>query len=216
MRVVHPFPQAARARLDAGFLDPRYPGWRRQMGLPPAEHPGADYNLSGTAGDGDLGYPVVAVAEGVVTHVKAHRVWGWIVLIEHPRLADLLGYPRLFSQYAHLLHPCVEEGQSIWAGEPIGSVGKGDPARPFAAHLHFEIRQANIPADHWPGSNKAAIQRDYLDPEAFLKRHMAYERRFIRQGLLLWLPSGKRTVSGETIINLEDDALAQVRIKTNL
>lgn len=45
---------------------------------------------------------------------------------------------------------------------------------------------------------------------------MAPERRFTRKGLVLWLPSGKRSVPGETVINLEDDALAQVRINQEL
>jgi murein DD-endopeptidase MepM/ murein hydrolase activator NlpD len=133
-------------------------------------------------------------------------------MIEHPRLAGMLGYPKLFSQYAHLLHPCVEEGKSIWAGEPVGSIGKGDPSRPFAAHLHFEIRRAALPPDHWPGSNKAAIQRDYLDPEVFLKRYMAYERRYIRDGAMLYLPGGSCSVPGEVVVNLDDPSLAHVRM----
>jgi murein DD-endopeptidase MepM/ murein hydrolase activator NlpD len=209
MRIVHPFPQPVRARIDAGFLDPRYPAWRRQMGLPPAEHPGVDFNLTGTSGDGDLGYPVVAVADGVVAHAGIHRVWGQIVLIRHPALG-------LWTQYAHLLHIAVDEGQTVWAGEPVGSVGKGDPRAPFLAHLHFEIRKRALPADNWPGMDQSAIKEGYLDPGEWLKQHMATERRFTRQGLVLWLPSGKRSVPSKTVINLEDDALAQVRINQEL
>lgn len=214
MRVVHPFAQADRARLDAAFLDPNYPKWRRQAGLSPAEHPGIDINLAGTSGDADLGYPVVAVAEGEIAHVGQHRVWGWIVLIEHPRLARSLGYFRLFTQYAHLLHVAVSKGQYVWPGEPVGSVGKGDPARPFAAHLHFEVRKADLPADYWPGSDKAAIQRNYLDPEGFLRRYMAYERRYMRDGAMLYLPGGSRSVPGEVTVNLDDPSLARIRLNT--
>jgi murein DD-endopeptidase MepM/ murein hydrolase activator NlpD len=209
MRVVHPFPQAARARLDAGFLDSRYPEWRRKAGLSPAEHPGVDYNLANTSGDDDLGYPVVAIADGIVLHARWHRVWGNIVLVWHATLG-------ISSQYAHLHQVCVSEGQSIWAGEPVGSIGKGDPRNPFLAHLHFEIRKRTLPADHWPGMNKAAILEAYLDPEKWLLENMSPARRFTRQGLVLWQPSGRRSVPGETVINLEDDALAQVRIKNNL
>lgn len=209
MRIVHPFPQPARARMDAGFLDPRYPNWRRSAGLAPAEHPGIDLNLSGTSGDADLGYPVVAIADGTVTHAASHRVWGNVVLIHHPALG-------IWSQYAHLHRVCVEKGQRIWAGEPVGSVGKGDPRAPFLAHLHFEIRKADLPADNWPGMNRNAIKEGYIDPDKWLATHMAPERRFTRQGLILWLSSGKRSVPGETVVNLEDDTLAQVRISKEL
>lgn len=209
MRIVHPLPQPARARVDAGFLDPRYPQWRRQAGLSPAEHPGIDINLAGTSGDGDLGYPVVAVADGLVLHAQWHRVWGNIVLLWHAALG-------VSSQYAHLHQICVYEGQTVWAGEPVGSIGKGDPRAPFMAHLHFEIRKRALPANNWPGMNQSAIKEGYLDPEEWLKQHMATERRFTRKGLVLWLPSGKSSVPGETVINLEDDALAQVRINQEL
>jgi len=64
--------------------------------------------------------------------------------------------------------------------------------------------------------DRSAIKEGYLDPEIWLKANTATERRFTRQGLVLWLPSGKRSVPGETILNLEDDALAQVRINQEL
>ncbi|AZF88268.1 peptidase M23 [Meiothermus phage MMP17] len=204
MRIVHPFPQPARARVDAGFLDPRYPQWRRAAGLAPAEHTGVDYNLVGTSGDADLGYPVVAMADGIVRHARAHRIWGNIVLLEHPQLG-------LWSQYAHLYQLAVDAGQEIWAGEPLGSIGRGDPRAPFLAHLHFEIRTRPLPADNWPGMNKTAIKEGYLDPETWLKQHMATERRFTRQGLVLWLPDGKHSMPGKTIVNLDDPTLVHVR-----
>lgn len=216
MRVVHPFPQPARARVDAGFLDPHYPAWRRQAGLPPAEHPGVDYNLVDTSGDGDLGYPVVAIADGIVRHAASHRVWGNIVLLEHPELARALGMDYLASMYAHLCQVAVSEGQRIWAGEPVGGVGKGDPRTPFLAHLHFELRRRVLPPDNWPGMDRKAIQEGYLDPQQWLKEHQATERRFTRRGLVLWLPSGRRSVPGETVVNLDDPALAQVRIGAEL
>lgn len=209
MRIVHPFPQPNRARIDAGFLDPRYPAWRRSAGLPPAEHPGADFNLTGTSGDADLGYPVVAVADGLVVHAAFHRVWGNIVLIHHAALG-------ISSQYAHLHQVCVAEGQSIWAGEPVGSIGKGDPRNPLLAHLHFEIRKRARPADYWPGMNRAEILEAYLDPEKWLRENMATARRFTRSRLVLWLPSGRHIADGDTIVNLESDAMAQVRVGREL
>ena len=180
MRVVWPLPPSKEAnRIDAGFLDPGYPAARKRMGLSPDEHPGVDINLTGTSGDGDLRYPVVAVAPGRVVHAKSHRVWGKIVLVESPDwVAAALGYPYLAFQYAHLRDILVKEGDYVYPGEPIGTIGKGDPARPFLAHLHFEVRGTKLPADHWPRTREA-ITGKYLDPVAFLQKHADYKRRYV-------------------------------------
>lgn len=206
MRVVHPFPEPARARVDVGFLDPAYPAWRRRNNIPPAEHPGLDLNLVGTAGNEDLGYPVVAIADGVVAAARTYPVWGNIVLIEHPELAEHLGMPYLASQYAHLAHMCVAPGQRVWAGEPVGSIGRGDRRRPYLAHLHFEVRRAKLPADNWYASDKAAILRDYLDPAVFLAERDA-DRRFRRARSRLYGTPG----SGAVVINLSDPYVAHIR-----
>lgn len=209
MRITHPFPQPARARVDAKFLDPRYPGWRRAMGLPPDEHPGVDYNLEGTHGDGDLGYPVVAVAEGTVVHAAFHRVWGNVVLLEHPHLG-------LWSQYAHLCQIAVSEGQRVWAGEPVGGIGKGDPAKPFAAHLHFELRRQFLPPDNWPGPDRAAIERGYLNPELWLTQNMSPERRFERASAILWTPTRRRQIPGPAVVNLSSPEVVHVRLNVEV
>ena len=210
MRVVHPFRNPTRARVDAGFLDPRYPDWRRKAGLPPAEHPGVDYNLVGTSGDQDYGYPVVAVAMGRVVHARTHRVWGNVVLIEHPTLAQLLGLPYLATQYAHLAFVAVEEGDVVLAGEAIGSVGKGDPRAPFLAHLHFEVRRKPLPPDYWPGMNRKAIEEGYLDPVAFLATHAEPEHRYWFPAGTLHSPKGRWTTQKAVVVNLSKLDLAQV------
>jgi len=207
MRVLHAFPQPGRARVDVTFLDPSYPEWRRRNGMTPDEHPGVDLNVVGTYGDGDLGYPIVAIADGVVLAAQPYPVWGNIVLIEHPELAEALSMRYLASQYAHLAHICVSPGQRIWAGEPIGSIGKGDPRRPFLAHLHFEVRRAKLPADNWYGRNRDAIARDYLDPLAFLQQHMDATRRFARRSSRLYGNPGV----GPVVVNLEDAHIAHIR-----
>lgn len=193
--------------MDAAFLDPAYPRWRQNAGLPPAEHPGADMNLQGTAGDGDLGYPVVAVAEGRVVHARAHRVWGQIILLEH----DLPGLGKFWTQYAHLLFAVVREGDWVMAGEPVGSIGKGDPLRPFAAHLHFEVRRSPIPPDAWPGTNRAYIQEHYLDPVAFIRQNYAPARRFYRVRGVFWTPA-RQEVEG-VVVNLEEPDRVQVAVR---
>lgn len=208
MRVIWPLPPSPdRNRVDAGFLDPRYPEWRKAQGLAPHQHPGVDLNLSGTSGDADLGYPVVAVAEGRVVHSAFHRVWGHVVLLEH----DLPGLGRFWTQYAHLLFRVAREGDYLFAGEPVGTVGKGDPARPYLAHLHFEVRRAPLEADFWPGSNVDLIREKYLDPEAFLKAHYAPARRFYRVRGVFWTPA-RQEVEG-VVVNLEEPDRVQVAVR---
>lgn len=216
MRVVHPFRYPEVARVDAGFLDPNYPAWRRKAGLAPAEHPGVDFNLVGTSGDGDYGYPVVAMASGRVVHARSHRVWGNIVLVEHDELARALGMRYLASQYAHLAFISVREGEVVLAGEPVGSIGKGDPRNPFLAHLHFELRQAPLPADHWPGMARQSILASYLDPVAFLKAHLAPELRFTYPAARFYFPGGVWTTKGEVVVNLTRPDLAQIGLKEPL
>jgi murein DD-endopeptidase MepM/ murein hydrolase activator NlpD len=208
MRVVWPLPPGKEAnRIDAGFLDPGYPAARRRMGLAPDEHPGIDVNLTGTSGDGDLRYPVVAVAPGKVVHAKRHRVWGNIVLVESPDwVASALGYPYLAFQYAHLHDVLVKEGDYVYPGEPIGTVGKGDPARPFLAHLHFEVRVARLPADHWPRTREAITGR-YLDPVAFLEKHTDYRRRYAFPAARL-VPDASAKL---WIVNIDDPARVWLR-----
>lgn len=179
------------------------------MGLSPDEHPGVDINLSGTSGDGDLRYPVVAVLPGRVLHAGRHRVWGNIVLVEHPPLvARAFGYSYLATQYAHLNDVLVGEGDTIYPGEPLGTVGKGDPLRPFLAHLHFEVRIKPMAPDYWPVT-KARILDGYIDPEAFLVANASYERRFLFKELRkLADPS-----VGGVLVNLSDLEVAWARGK---
>ncbi len=216
MRVLHPFRYPELGRVDAGFLDPRYPEWRRKAGLTPAEHPGLDLNLVGTSGNQDYGYPVVAVASGQVVHVREHRVWGKIVLIEHQELARALGLPYLATQYAHLAFTTVREGEVVLAGEPVGSVGRGDPRAPFLAHLHFEVRKKPLPADYWPGMDRKAILEGYLDPEAFLKQNLSPELRFTYPAARVYTPKGFWTTRKGVVINLTRPDLAQIRFAEDL
>jgi murein DD-endopeptidase MepM/ murein hydrolase activator NlpD len=42
--------------------------------------------------------------------------------------------------YAHMPRPAlVHRGERVWAGEPVGFVGKTGNARTIGCHLHFEI-----------------------------------------------------------------------------
>lgn len=172
--VVWPVLPKEKVRIDAGFLDPNYPSFRKSLGLSPDEHPGVDINIRGTSGNQDLGWPVVSIGEGVVVHAGSHRVWGKIVLIHHPTFKKLLGLDHeVYSQYAHLHQVCVSEGDYVYPGYPVGSIGNGDPLKPFLAHLHFEVRKVGpdvLPPDAWP-KTRDKILKYYLDPAEFLNKY---------------------------------------------
>jgi len=122
-------------------------------------HPGIDLNLR-TGGDSDLGQPVFAALAGVVTVAGHYRVWGNIVLIAHGGI---------WTQYAHLNEIDVKPGERVRQDDIIGTIGKGDGNR-FWAHLHYEVRGVNLPADHWPGRDRDGVAACYLDPVEIMRR----------------------------------------------
>ena len=59
--------------------------------------------------------------------------------------------------YAHLIRPAaVHRGDRVWAGEPVGRVGKTGNARTVGCHLHFEIHAQGRPIDPEPTLNRWA------------------------------------------------------------
>jgi len=53
--------------------------------------------------------------------------------------------------YSHLIRPpAVRRGDRIWAGQPVGAVGKTGNARTVGCHLHFEIHSRGQPIDPAP------------------------------------------------------------------
>lgn len=125
-------------------------------------HPGLDLNLR-TGGDSDLGRPVYACAAGVVVASSYWPVWGNIVLIKHRRPDG----SAVWTQYAHLRQRMVDTGDQVTLGAAVGTIGKGDGDR-YSAHLHFEVRAADIRPEYWPGTDRSALARYYLDPATVL------------------------------------------------
>ena len=154
--MVYPVKPWSDTRISVSFLDSSYNDFRKMAGLPPAEHPGIDINI-GSPGNWDFGYPVRSIYWGEVVSASKHRVWGNVVLIWHPTL-------NVWTQYAHLAHMSVRQGDVVEEGEDIGSIGRGDPAKPFVAHLHFEVRKCDLEPDFWPGMNMEKIIECYIDP----------------------------------------------------
>lgn len=131
-------------------------------------HPGEDWNGIG-GGDSDLGDAVYAVAHGRVVEAGAFDEWGNVALIEH----CLPDGSRVWSQYAHLGKMHIKAGDTVQRGQQIGTIGHmldsaGQPEG--SAHLHFELRCEDLPADVW-GMSKADVLRCYKAPSAYIKAH---------------------------------------------
>lgn len=85
------------------------------------------------------GTPIHAAAEGTVIIAKNNGAWnggyGNYVVITHSNGSQTL--------YAHMSHPAVSSGESVYAGQIIGYVGM--TGLTTGPHLHFEVRGAANP-----------------------------------------------------------------------
>ena len=89
----------------------------------------------------DAGTQVLAASSGTVLSVADDDLMGTTVVIAHDG-----GYETIYSNLQSAL--AVTEGQSVSAGEVIGSVGCTSIAE-FAvpAHLHFAVTKDGVPCD---------------------------------------------------------------------
>ena len=84
------------------------------------------------------GTPVLAAADGEVVYAgDGIRGYGNLVVLQHP--GDLL------TVYAHNSALFVTQGQAVRAGDRVAAVGQ--TGRATGPHLHFEVRQGQIPRD---------------------------------------------------------------------
>lgn len=89
------------------------------------------------------GTPLVAVADGVVTSTRDNKLGGkvvWMRGFDHGRT----------YYYAHLDSVAVKAGQTVSAGEPVGTVGNTGNARYTPPHLHFSIYHRGTAFDPLP------------------------------------------------------------------
>lgn len=77
------------------------------------------------------GTPVVAVASGVVSRSYFSDSYGHVVFIKHEN--------GLETVYAHLHARKVNEGENVYQGDLIGTVG--NTGRSSGNHLHFEVHE---------------------------------------------------------------------------
>lgn len=126
-------------------------------------HLGSDWNGAG-GGNSDLGDPVLAIADGVVTSARDHRRgWGRVIRVAHnigsrerPRWVE--------SVYAHLDSMAVKRGDVVREGAVIGAIGTAHGK--YWAHLHLELRdRLGMPL----GRGYAERAAGYLDPTAFIR-----------------------------------------------
>lgn len=84
------------------------------------------------------GTPVYACKRGTVAYVfENDKIFGNYVILQHAN--------NMTSVYAHLASVTVQQGQDVFTGTKIGTVGTTGAAT--GPHLHFEVRQNGRPTD---------------------------------------------------------------------
>lgn len=147
----------------------------RGLRLRSPRHYGEDWNGRG-GGDSDLGDPVYAIADGIVTFAhNVHQGWGNVVLTRHAYRDPATGEVKYCDTLnGHLNEILVKEGEQIKRGQKIGTIGSNFGMYP--AHLHFEIRhnisigmqRNNVPSD----------LKNWADPTQFINKYRKLNREW--------------------------------------
>ena len=85
---------------------------------------------NGVALGGNTGTAVCAFAAGTVDYIGDSPIYGLYVQVRHAG--------GLTSFYAHNSKLCVQQGQTVAAGEKIAE--SGDTGNATGPHLHFELK----------------------------------------------------------------------------
>lgn len=119
------FMRPRAARITSGFGN-----GREFNGQVQSRHMGTDI-------DGDIGDPVLAAAAGIVQLVDAFYLGGTVVYVDHGG--------GLSTGYLHLSETLVQQGDTVRAGQRIGSVGAS--GRVTGPHLHWIVRYGGVTVD---------------------------------------------------------------------
>lgn len=184
---------AAHAELKINLADgfdfpvgkPNADGYYKARGLRlrSPQHFGEDWN-GRAGGDKDLGDPVYAIADGIVTYAhNVHVGWGNVVLTRHAYRDPANGQIKYCDTLnGHLDTILVKNGQIIKKGQQIGTIGNNFGMYP--AHLHFELRlNINI------GMLRDSVPSDtvnWADPTEFINKY----RKLYREWRPVPVPTG--------------------------
>ena len=125
-------------------------------------HLGEDWNGRG-GGNSDLGDPVYAVADGVITFSEEVCCgWGNVIRVIH-KLDNNPELTYVESVYAHLDRIDVSAGQKVKRGDLVGTIGTANGT--YLAHLHLEMRDF-INMSLGPGYSEDRF--GYLAPSDFI------------------------------------------------
>jgi len=171
----------ARLNLADGFDfpvgKPNADGYYKARGLRlrVPHHFGEDWN-GREGGDRDLGDPVYAVADGIVTFAyNVQAGWGNVVLTRHAYRDRASGQVKYIDTLnGHLDKIMVKTGQAIKRGQQIGTIGSNSGMYP--AHLHFEMRH-----DITIGMQRESTPSDMIhwaDPTVFINQHRQLNREW--------------------------------------
>lgn len=138
-------------------------GYYNAQGFGKNDHLGDDWNGNG-GGNTDMGDPVYAISDGLVTEsINYFGGWGNVTRVVHAWKEGEKIVLRE-SLYAHGKELKVRKGDWVKRGQEIATIGNAEGV--YLAHLHLEVRDS-IGRDVGPGysSNRSG----YLDPTAFIK-----------------------------------------------
>ncbi|MCP4230101.1 MAG: peptidoglycan DD-metalloendopeptidase family protein [bacterium] len=98
----------------------------------------------------EIGTPLVAPADGVVTFAGTRSTYGKVIYLDHGH-----GFT---SRYGHLSGFNISVGDRVIRGEVIGYMGRTGYAT--GSHVHWEVRLNGIPVDpiNYLGDDKLPIQ----------------------------------------------------------
>ena len=164
---------------------PNAEGYYKSRGirLRPPPHFGEDWN-GRKGGDTDLGDPVYAIADGIVTFAyNVGTSWGNIVIVRHAYRDTASGKVKFIDTLnGHLQKIMVRTRQAVKRGQQIATLGNNFGMYP--AHLHFEIRH-----DITIGMMRTAAPTDLIhwaDPSQFINKY----RRLSREWRPVAVPTG--------------------------
>lgn len=171
----------ARVNMADGFDfpvgKPNADGYYKSRGLRlrSPQHFGEDWN-GRAGGNSDLGDPVYAVADGIVTFAANVRTgWGNVVLTRHAYRDPATGKVKYIDTLnGHLDRIMVKLGQQIKRGQQIGTIGTNFGMYP--AHLHFEMRH-NITIG-LARNDVPSTMEHWVDPTAFIQKYRKLNREW--------------------------------------